>query len=177
MDADKKVTIHFSTVEGQTSGYFYVPVPTGSLGNLSLVILNGQEEVATGAWDNITISRKDIKRATLGNQSIIGGNGEIKKVAFVSNVDAALYTTEDDLTVQVSGEVTGTNNTITIPAALETNTTTFSFSSVADGAKITIVNKRCAIHKCMACITFCPDEFNCRQQTALKRYYRIFRRF
>lgn len=140
-DADKKVTIHFSTVEGQTSGYFYVPVPTGSLGNLSLVILNDQEEVATGAWDNITIFRKDIKRATLGNQSIIGGNGEIKQVASVSNVDAALLsTTEDDLTVQVSGEVTGTDNTITIPATLETNTTTFSFSSVADGAKITIVN-------------------------------------
>lgn len=139
-EADKKVTINFSTAEGQTSGYFYVPVPTGPLGNLSLVILNGQEEVATGAWDNITIARKDIKRATIGSQSIIGGNGEIKQVSSVSNVDAALSTTEDNLTVQVSDEVTGTGNTITIPATLETNTTTFSFSSVADDAKITIQN-------------------------------------
>lgn len=140
VDADKKVTINFSTAEGQTSGYFYVPVPTGPLGNLSLVILNGQQEVATGAWDNITIARKDIKRATIGSQSIIGGNGEIKQVSSVSNVDAALSTTEDNLTVQVSDEVTGTDNTITIPATLETNTTTFSFSSVADDAKITIEN-------------------------------------
>ena len=138
-DADKKVTIHFSTSEGQTSGYFYVPVPTGQLGDLSLVILNGQEEVATGAWDNITISRKDIKRATIGSQSIIGGNGEIKQVASVSNIDAALSTTEDNLTVQVSDEVAG-DNTITIPADLQTNTTTFSFSSVADGSKITITD-------------------------------------
>ena len=139
-EADKKVTINFSTAEGQTSGYFYVPVPTGSLGNLSLLISNGPDEVATGAWNNITIDRKDIKRATIGSQSIIGGNGEIKQVTSVRNVDAALSTTEDNLTVQVSGEVTGTDNTISIPSTLDTNTTTFSFSSVADGAKITIEN-------------------------------------
>ena len=128
---EKKVTIQFSTASGQTSGYFYVPVPTGSLGNLSLVILNGEDEVATGAWDNITINRNDIKRANIGSQSIVGGNGEIKQVTSVQDVQGALTTEEDNLTVQVSEEVTGTDNTITIPATLETNTTTFSFASVA----------------------------------------------
>ena len=137
-DADKKVTITFSTAAGQTSGYFYVPVPTGSLGNLSLVILDGQTEVATGAWDNITIARQDIRIARIGNQSIIGGNGEIKQVTSVSDVNGALNTTEDNLTVRVSGGVPTGDNTIEIPATLETATTTFSFASVADGAKITI---------------------------------------
>ena len=138
---EKKVTIQFSTASGQTSGYFYVPVPTGLLGNLSLVISHGEDEVATGAWDNISISRKDIRRTNIGSQSIIGGNGEIKQVESVGDVQAALTTQEDNLIVQVTEEVTGEENTITIPRTLDTNTTTFSFASVANDAKITIENE------------------------------------
>ena len=72
--AEKTVTINFSTAEGQTNGYFYVPVPTGTLGNLMLAIIDAEEnEVASGALDNITIYRADVKRATIGEQSITGG--------------------------------------------------------------------------------------------------------
>ena len=136
-DADKKVTITFTTGEGQTSGYFYVPVPTGALGNLRLKIMNGETEVATGAWDNISISRKDIRRANIGSQSIIGGNGEIKQVTSVNDVNNALNTEEETLTVQVSEMVQG-ENIITIPDELETTTTTLSFTSCANDAAIKI---------------------------------------
>ena len=138
-EADKKVTIRFSTATGQTSGYFYVPVPTGSLGNLALKILDGEEEVATGAWDNITIARKDIKRTTLDGKFITGG--ETKELLSIDDItDEVLTSTEDALTVEVTEEVTGTDNTITIPASMQTEMTTFSFASVADGATITIEN-------------------------------------
>ena len=138
-EADKKVTINFSTAEGQTSGYFYVPVPTGSLGNLSLLISNGQQEVATGAWDNITIARKDIKRATIGEQHMTGGM--VQEVMGIDDITDELLTSDkNDLTIQITEEVTGGDNIITIPDGLQTKVTVFSFASVADNATITIEN-------------------------------------
>ena len=139
VESEKTVEITFSTLSSQTKGYFYVPVPTGNLGNLTAVVLK-EDNSSTGlmgAWDNISIARKDIRRAVIGNQSIVGGDGEIKQVASVSEVNEALTTNEENLTVKVSNQVTG-NHTITIPASLDTQTTTFSFTSFADDSKITI---------------------------------------
>ena len=139
VESDKQVTINFSTAEGQTSGYFYVPVPTGSLGNLSLAIYNGDTEIATGAWDNITINRKDIKRATLGEQHMTGGM--VQEVTGINDITDELLTSDkNDLTIQITEEVTGSDNTITIPTSLQTEVTVFSFASVADDATITIEN-------------------------------------
>lgn len=138
--AEKTVTIEFSTAEGQTSGYFYLPVPTGTLGNLMLAIVDTNDnEFASGAWDNITIKRADIRRATIGEQSITGGL--VQEVTAIDKItDEVLTSEEEELTVQISEEVKGADNTITIPSALQTNVTTFSFTSIADDAVITIEN-------------------------------------
>ena len=138
--AEKTITISFTTAEGQNKGYFYVPVPTGSLGNLMLAIVDGDEnEIASGAWDNITINRKDIKRAVIGEQSITGGMvQEIEGIDEITN--EILTSEEEELIVQVTEEVSGTENTIILPQTLQTEVTTFSFASVAEGAAITIQN-------------------------------------
>lgn len=138
--AEKTITISFTTAEGQNKGYFYVPVPIGSLGNLMLSIVDGDEnEIASGAWDNITINRKDIKRAVIGEQSISGGMvQEIEGIDEITN--EILTSEEEELIVQITEEVSGTENTIILPQTLQTEVTTFSFASVAEGAAITIQN-------------------------------------
>jgi len=138
-ETEKTVTIHFGTAAGQTKGHFYVPLPTGNLGTLMLSVLDGNDnEVATGGWENFSIARADIKRTKIGNQSITGGMGlkEVASIAAITEEDFS--TTEENLTIQVSGEVSGTSNVITLPASLATKTTTFSFETIAAGAKIEI---------------------------------------
>lgn len=137
---EKTVTINFSTAEGQTNGYFYVPVPTGALGNLMLAIVDADgNEIACGAWDNRTIKRKDIIRVTIGEQTIVGGMD--KEVTSIDKITESVLTSEEEqLTVQVTEEVTGTENTIILPQTLQTEVTTFSFASIAEGAAITIEN-------------------------------------
>ena len=144
-DADKKVTINFSTADGQTTGFFYIPVPTGEIGNLILTVTDANSTLlASGAWDNRTIERKNIVRIEIGNQSLVGGEGEVKSVSNVSEINSTVLSTtnqdEENLIVNVTSELSGTDNNISIPNSLSTETTTFSFSSVADGAKISITN-------------------------------------
>lgn len=140
-DADKKVTINFSTAAGQTTGFFYIPVPTGEIGDLILTVTDVNSTLlAMGAWDNKTVERKNIVRIEIGNQSLVGADGEVKAVENVGDINDVLFSNEENLIVNVGTELTGTDNIITIPSGLATETTTFSFSSVADGAKISITN-------------------------------------
>ncbi len=141
IDSEKSVSILFSTEENQTTGHFYIPVPVGEIGNLSVVVTNASDnELATGMWDNKEVERKDIIRFKISESSLSGGAGEVKSVSNVSDIDDdVLSTTEDNLSINVSNEVSG-DNTILIPADLATETTTFSFASVSDNATIKIEN-------------------------------------
>ncbi len=139
-EADKTITINFSTQEDQTTGYFYFPLPTGNVGNLILTVTDSESNLlAIGAWDNKEVTRRMIARAVVGEQSVSGGEGQVKSVGNVSEIDESVLSTEEDnLVVKVTSELTGADNEITIPATLDAQTTTFSFASISNDAQIEI---------------------------------------
>ena len=141
-DADRKVTINFKTAAEQTTGYFYIPLPTGEIGNLRVKIVDSESnQIATGAWDNKTVTRKMIARAVIGQQSVEGAEGPVKSVETAEEVSEALENVDpqaENLVVNVTDELKGATNAISIPTTLSTETTTFSFAEIADDAAIQI---------------------------------------
>lgn len=78
--------VNFKTKEGQTSGYVYVPMPTGTYSEIDVKVNDGTSDVIARVWDDdITIERRVIKRATLSN-SVLSG------------------ITQDNLTTELSGK-------------------------------------------------------------------------
>ncbi len=71
-----EVVITFYTKANQTTAYVYLPVPTGNIGNVLAIIKNGSEQIGMGAWDNVSISRTDIRRASIGKKTITGGSDD-----------------------------------------------------------------------------------------------------
>lgn len=136
---EKTITIKFNTAEGQTTGYFYLPLPTGEYRYIVLTVHDSENtEIATGRWDNFRVNRKNIIRTTIETQSLTGGvSTEVENISQINN--NILNSTAEQLTVQVTQEVQG-ENTITIPQALQTEVTAFYFNSVADNAVISFEN-------------------------------------
>lgn len=131
-DSEKTVSIAFSNNVENTSGTFYIPVPTGSYTNVRVKILNGTEELANVFGGSYTIARRDLKKLSIANGTITGG--EAKTVSSVSDVAKALG---ENTAVTVSGEVSGTDNKIEVPAAQSPETPiSIAFQNVASGAKI-----------------------------------------
>lgn len=131
-DSEKTVSIAFSNNVENTSGTFYIPVPTGSYTNVRVKILNGTEELANVFGGNYTIARRDLKKLSIANGTITGG--EAKTVSSVSDVAKALG---ENTAVTVSGEVSGTDNKIEVPVAQSPETPiSIAFQNVASGAKI-----------------------------------------
>ncbi len=131
-DSEKTVSIAFSNNTKNTSGTFYIPVPTGNYTNVRVKILNDTEELANVFGGNYTIARKDLKRLSISSGTITGG--EAQTVSSVSDVANAL---EKNTAVTVSGEVSGKENKIEVPAAQSPGTPiSIAFQSVASGAKI-----------------------------------------
>ena len=136
-DSEKTVSIAFSNDDKNTSGTFYIPVPTGNYTNVRVKILNDTEELANVFGGNYTIARKDLKKLSISSGTITGG--EAQTVSSVSEVADAL---EKNTAVTVSGEVSGENNKIEVPAAQSSETPiSIAFQSVASGAKIEFEDK------------------------------------
>lgn len=136
-DSEKTVSIAFGNTVQNTSGTFYIPVPTGSYTNVRVKILNGTEELANVFGGNYTIARRDLKRLSISSGTITGG--EAKTVSSVADVATAL---EKNTAVTVSGEVSGTDNKIEVPAAQSAETPiSIAFQNVASGAKIDFEDK------------------------------------
>lgn len=134
------VTYNRPTNASETSIVFYVPIPTGTYDLKVKVTVDGATKF-TKTSNNKTVNRGDIVWAEIGESVLVGDNKDVKEVASIEQIDdQVLSTTKDDLTVQVTEEVQG-SQTITIPASLGTNTTTFMFENVADNAVITINNE------------------------------------
>ena len=136
-DSEKTVSIAFSNDDKNTSGTFYIPVPTGNYTNVRVKILNDTEELANVFGGSYTIARKDLKKLSISSGTITGG--EAQTVSSVSEVAGALG---KNTAVTVSGEVAGTSNKIEVPAAQSPETPiSIAFQSVASGAKIEFEDK------------------------------------
>lgn len=136
-DSEKTVSIAFSNNVENTSGTFYIPVPTGSYTNVRVKILNGTEELANVFGGNYSIARRDLKKLSIASGTITGG--EAKTVSSVSDVAEALG---KNTAVTVSGEVSGESNKIEVPAAQSPETPiSIAFQSVVSGAKIEFEDK------------------------------------
>lgn len=78
-DSDGKVvTIDFSNTQPGHTGVFYVPVPLGTYGVITVEIKDGNESLATHIWKNQTVVRKTPKRGTMS-------------VEYVAEIDGTLY--------------------------------------------------------------------------------------
>lgn len=136
-DSEKTVSIAFGNTAQNTSGTFYIPVPTGNYTNVRVKILNDTEELANVFGGSYTIARKDLKKLSISSGTITGG--EAQTVSSVSEVADALG---KNTAVTVSGEVSGENNKIEVPAAQSSETPiSIAFQSVASGAKIEFEDK------------------------------------
>ena len=136
-DSEKTVSIAFSNDDKNTSGTFYIPVPTGNYTNVRVKILNDTEELANVFGGSYTIARRDLKRLSISSGTITGG--EAQTVSSVSEVAGALG---KNTAVTVSGEVSGESNKIEVPAAQSPETPiSIAFQSVASGAKIEFEDK------------------------------------
>ena len=140
-DKEDEVTITYNRPSNatETSIVFYVPVPTGTYDLYVELAVDGKTKF-TKSSKNKTVNLGDIVWADIKPSSLQGDNKDVKEVRSIAQInDQILSTTKEDLTVQVTEEVTG-NQTIEIPASLNSNTTTFMFDNVADDAVITINN-------------------------------------
>lgn len=136
-DSEKTVSIAFGNNTQNTSGTFYIPVPTGNYTNVRVKILNDTEELANVFGGSYTIARRDLKKLSISSGTITGG--EAQTVSSVSEVAGALG---KNTAVTVSGEVSGENNKIEVPAAQSPETPiSIAFQSVASGAKIEFEDK------------------------------------
>lgn len=136
-DSEKTVSIAFGNTAQNTSGTFYIPVPTGNYTNVRVKILNDTEELANVFGGSYTIARKDLKKLSISSGTITGG--EAQTVSSVSEVADALG---KNTAVTVSGEVSGESNKIEVPAAQSPETPiSIAFQSVASGAKIEFEDK------------------------------------
>lgn len=134
---EKTVTITFSNNNQNTSGVFYVPVPTGDH-TLRLKVTNdSQEEVINTALGTFNFPRRFLKELALNNGTINGG--EAKEVASTSNVKDALA--KSDI-VAVTGEISGTA-TVEIPASTSTGSNDSKnviFEKVAEETALTVAD-------------------------------------
>ena len=136
-DLEKTVSIAFGNTAQNTSGTFYIPVPTGNYTNVRVKILNDTEELANVFGGSYTIARRDLKKLSISSGTITGG--EAQTVSSVSEVADALG---KNTAVTVSGEVSGESNKIEVPAAQSPETPiSIAFQSVASGAKIEFEDK------------------------------------
>lgn len=140
-----EIVITFDNATDDATGVFYIPAPVGTYPIIDVVLKKADgTEFAWGYWTNQEVVRRAQKKGTIGKKIVTGeGEGEnVVEVPSVENItDQILATDKKDLAIKVTGEVTGTNNAITIPATLQAETTTFTFNNIAKDAKITITEE------------------------------------
>lgn len=134
---DNTVTINFSNATDNATGFFYIPVPTGTYESIIAVIKNAKgEEIAAGAWSNKTIGRRVIMRGTIGEESMEGGEASTTEVNSVNDIAGALANNATDIKVE---GLTGGSNEISMPAtSMDDKPVSISFQNVESNASFTI---------------------------------------
>lgn len=79
-DTNNSVTINFCNSTEDGTGVFYVPVPTGTYDEIIAIVMNGEEEVGIGIWNNQIVNQGSLKKATIGESSLEGGTVTIYDV-------------------------------------------------------------------------------------------------
>lgn len=132
-DGTKKVTIEFSGATQDQPGVFYVPVPTGSYGNIRITLTSGDDTKIDVPAGNYVVERKDLRKLVLSNASI--NAGEAGEAASASDVQNAFGSND---AVTVTGQISDAN-TVTIPAAsTDATAKTLFLTDVNSGAKLTV---------------------------------------
>lgn len=78
-----KVVVDFITAVNQTTGFFYIPVPTGYYKYFDAVVKQNGKEIYGYSWKDVTINRCDIRRAIM-NIKNTGG-----EVSYTTTVESA----------------------------------------------------------------------------------------
>lgn len=130
------VTIEFSGATQDQPGVFYVPVPTGTYDIRIKVTENqGSTEKVNVAAGTYTIVRCDLKKIELTN-----GNIDATVPTESSSLDDAATKLASNDAVRVNGEISGTSNTISVPAATSGTGKSLSLEKVASGASLTVLD-------------------------------------
>ena len=129
-------TIEFSGATQDQPGVFYVPVPTGTYDIRIKVTENqGSTEKVNVAAGTYTIVRCDLKKIELTN-----GNIDATVPTESSSLDDAATKLASNDAVRVNGEISGTSNTISVPAATSGTGKSLSLEKVASGASLTVLD-------------------------------------
>ncbi len=136
------VTINFSGATTGQTGVFYIPVPTCTYTNATVTFTKDEKEALKVVAGTYKVERSYLKALILKKVTI---NAELAtEVESASAAETALETKNN---VAITGEITGTENTITIPevsttsSATETKAKTLTLEKVADNAAITVADK------------------------------------
>ncbi len=130
--ASKNVTITFAGASVGQPGVFYVPVPVGTYKNLTITFKSGESVSKKVVAGNYTIRRKLLKKLKLN----VPTDAETSAVA--ESVDAVQNQLASSNNVELTAELKGTDNTITVPEVTTDVTTqkakTVTLTKIADGA-------------------------------------------
>ena len=130
------VTIEFSGATQDQPGVFYVPVPTGTYDvRIKGTENQGSTENVNVAAGTYTIVRCDLKKIELTN-----GNIDATVPTESSSLDDAATKLASNDAVRVNGEISGTSNTISVPAATSGTGKSLSLEKVASGASLTVLD-------------------------------------
>lgn len=96
-----KVAVSFSNTVAGTRGVFYVPVPVGTYGNITVEILDGQTLLASKSWAAQTVSRRTPKRGSMDVDYVATVNGAVYQTlqAALDAADGQTVTIVKDLTL------------------------------------------------------------------------------
>lgn len=130
------VTIEFSGATQDQPGVFYVPVPTGTYDvRIKVTESQGSTEKVNVAAGTYTIVRCDLKKIELTN-----GNIDATVPTESSSLNDAATKLASNDAVRVNGEISGTSNTISVPAATSGTGKSLSLEKVASGASLTVLD-------------------------------------
>lgn len=130
------VTIEFSGATQDQPGVFYVPVPTGTYDvRIKVTESQGSTEKVNVAAGTYTIVRCDLKKIELTNRNI-----DATVPTESSSLDDAATKLASNDAVRVNGEISGTSNTISVPAATSGTGKSLSLEKVASGASLTVLD-------------------------------------
>ena len=108
-NSNNSVTINFSNTRDNGTGVFYVPVPTGTYAKIIAIVMNRDEEVGIGIWENQTVNQGSLKKATIGESSLEGGTATIYDVQTAGTL-STLISPEEQTTMtelKLKGEING----------------------------------------------------------------------
>ena len=109
-NTNNTVTINFSNSTEDGTGVFYVPVPTGTYDEIIAIVMNGEEEVGIGIWNNQVVNQGSLKKATIEGSSLEGGTAVVYNVQTAGTLKNLLpndYLTMTSL--KVNGYLNGTD--------------------------------------------------------------------